>query len=69
MIFFLTDADDPMSASELAEIARTNRRSRAAICVIEFGRRHAAAGSNFLTELARESGGQYGYVNAAALSK
>ena len=28
VIFFLTDADDPMSASELAEIARANRRSR-----------------------------------------
>jgi VWA domain-containing protein len=69
VIFFLTDADDPMSASELAEIARTNRRSRAAICVIEFGRRAAPPGSNFLTELARESGGQYGYVNAAALSR
>jgi hypothetical protein len=69
VIFFLTDADDPMSASELAEIARTNRRSRAAICVIEFGRRTAPPGSNFLTELARISGGQYGYVNAAALSR
>jgi uncharacterized protein with von Willebrand factor type A (vWA) domain len=69
VIFFLTDADDPMSASELAEIARTNRRSRAAICVIEFGRRATPPGSNFLTQIARESGGQYGYVNAAALSR
>jgi hypothetical protein len=69
VIFFLTDADDPMSASELAEIARTNSRARAAICVIEFGRRNAPPQSNFLTELARQSGGQYGYVNAAALSR
>jgi hypothetical protein len=69
VIFFLTDADDPMSASELAEIARTNRRSGSAICVIEFGRRAAPPGSNFLTELARGSGGKYGYVNAAALSR
>jgi hypothetical protein len=69
VIFFLTDADDAMSASELAEIARTNRRLRTAICVIEFGRRATPPGSNFLTELARESGGQYGYVNAAALSR
>ncbi|HEY3391275.1 MAG TPA: hypothetical protein VGK58_01115 [Lacipirellulaceae bacterium] len=69
VIFFLTDADDAMPASELAEIARANRRSRAAICVIEFGRRSTPPGSNFLTELARESGGQYGYVNAAALSR
>jgi hypothetical protein len=69
VIFFLTDADDPMSVSELAEIARTNRRARSAICVIEFGRRVTPPQSNFLTELARESGGQYGYVNAAALSR
>jgi hypothetical protein len=69
VIFFLTDADDPMSASELAEIARTNHRSRAAICVIEFGRRATPPDRNFLTELARESGGQYGYVNAAALAR
>jgi hypothetical protein len=69
VIFFLTDADDPMPASELAEIARANLRSRAAICVIEFGRRPTPPGSNFLTELARQSGGQYGYVNVAALSR
>jgi hypothetical protein len=69
VIFFLTDADDAMSASELAEISRMNSRFRAAICVIEFGRRAAPPGNNFLTELARESGGQYGYVNAAALSR
>jgi hypothetical protein len=69
VIFFLTDADDRMSADELEEISRTNRRARAAICVIEFGRRTSPPQSNFLTELARESGGQYGYVNAAALSR
>jgi hypothetical protein len=69
VIFFLTDADDAMSPSELAEIARLNCRSRAAICVIEFGRRATPPENNFLTELARESGGQYGYVNAAALSR
>ena len=69
VIFFLTDADDPMSASELAEIARANRRSRSAICVIEFGRRATPPGSNFLTELARQTGGQYGYVNAARLTQ
>ena len=69
VIFFLTDADDPMSASELADIARSNRRSSSAICVIEFGRRTTPPGSNFLTELAQQSGGQYGYVNAATLSQ
>ena len=68
VVFFLTDADDPMSPSELADIARANRRARAAICVIEFGRRQAPSPGNFLSELARESGGQYGYVNTTRLT-
>jgi len=69
VIFFLTDADDPMPASELADIARANRRARAAICVIEFGRRQAPSPENFLSELARESGGKYGYVNTTRLTQ
>jgi hypothetical protein len=69
VIFFLTDADDPMSASELAEISRENTRAQAAICVIEFGRRQSPSPGNFLTELARQSGGRYGYVNTASLQK
>lgn len=69
VIFFLTDADDPMSPGELAEIARDNSRAQAAISVIEFGRRQSPLPGNFLTELARQSGGQYGYVNTATLSK
>lgn len=67
VVFFLTDADDPMSPSELADIARANRRARAAICVIEFGRRQSPSPGNFLNELATESGGQYGYVNTSQL--
>jgi Ca-activated chloride channel family protein len=67
VIFFLTDADDPMPPSELSEIARDNR-AHAAICVIEFGRRQSPSPGNFLSELARQSGGQYGYVNTAMLS-
>ncbi len=69
VIFFLTDADDPMPPSELADIARANRRAQAAICVIEFGRRQAPSPGNFLSDLARESGGQYGYVNTSQLQK
>jgi hypothetical protein len=69
VIFFLTDADDPMSASELAEIARVNRRTQAAICVIEFGRRQAPAPKNFLMQLASESAGQYGYIDTTKLPK
>jgi Mg-chelatase subunit ChlD len=62
VIFFLTDADDPMSASELAEIARLNRRARATICTIHFGRGPRQR-ENFLVDLANQSGGQYVYVD------
>jgi hypothetical protein len=69
VIFFLSDADDPMSASELAEIGRLNRRVLAAICVIEFGRQPAPGKDNFLMQLARESGGKYGYVDTTTLAR
>ena len=69
VIFFLTDADDPMSASELEEIATLNRRAGVTICTIEFGRGPAKAGKSFLTELARLSGGQYGYVDTLNLPR
>jgi Ca-activated chloride channel family protein len=68
VIFFLSDADDPMTAKEMVEIAELNERVGARICVIEFGRSDTAPKKNFLTELASQSGGQYGYVNAAKLS-
>lgn len=69
VIFFLTDADDPMSLHELDQIERANRRAHAAICVIEFGRRATAPTDNFLVQLARASGGQYGYVNTNRLAQ
>jgi hypothetical protein len=69
VIFFLTDADDPMSGSELAEIAKLHERFGATICAIEFGRSDAEPSNNFLKELARQTGGQYGYVNAAKLGR
>ena len=67
VIFFLTDADDPMPASELAEIADLNRRAGVVISTIEFGRGPAKQAKNFLTELARTTGGQYGYVDTQSL--
>jgi hypothetical protein len=67
VIFFLTDADDPMPASELAEIERLNRRAGATISTIEFGRGPQPGGANFLTELAQLTGGQYGYVDTLQL--
>jgi hypothetical protein len=67
VIFFLTDADDPMPASELHEIAELNRRAGVVISTIEFGRGPAKQAKNFLTELARTTGGQYGYVDTQSL--
>jgi len=69
VIFFLTDADDPMSTSELEEITRANRRSQTAICVIEFGRQPTPTPKNFLMQLAADTGGQYGYVDVTTLGK
>lgn len=68
VIFFLSDADGPMTAKEMEEITDLNERVGARICVIEFGRSNTAPQRNFLTELASSSGGEYGYVNAAKLS-
>jgi hypothetical protein len=67
VIFFLTDADDPMSPSEMAEIARANRRVQASICVIEFGKNAAPTPNDFLARLAHDNGGEYGYVDTTKL--
>jgi hypothetical protein len=69
VIFFLTDADEPMSRSELEEITELNRRSGVMISTIEFGRGPAKQAKNFLTELARLTGGQYGYVDTTKLGR
>jgi hypothetical protein len=68
VVFFLTDADDPMPVSELREVADLNRRLGVTISTIEFGRGPAKQSKNFLTELARITGGQYGYVDVTQLS-
>lgn len=67
VVFFLTDADGPMSALDLDDIARLNRRYNTTICTIEFGRGPSGGRYNFLKALAETTGGQYGYVNINAL--
>jgi hypothetical protein len=69
VIFFLTDAEDEMLSGEISEILRANERAGAMICVIEFGRSPLPPRENFLKRLARESGGQYGYVDTSGLSR
>jgi hypothetical protein len=69
VIFFLTDADDPMPESDVAEVVQLNRRANAAICTIQFGEGPQPSSDNFLVELAKQSGGQYGYVDTTKLGK
>jgi len=68
VVFFLTDADDPMRPSELAEVYQGNRAG-ATICTIEFGRGSLRHGDNFLTQLAHQTGGQFGYIDTTRLTR
>jgi hypothetical protein len=67
VIFFLTDADDAMSPSEIAELARINQKVQASICVIEFGKGPPTNPNDFLARLAHDNRGQYGYVDTTKL--
>jgi hypothetical protein len=58
-----------MSKYDLADVAQWNRRAQTAICVIEFGRKAVPEKDNFLMQLARESGGKYGYVDTTTLAR
>jgi hypothetical protein len=69
VIFFLSDADDPMTAAQLSEIARANDRVGARICVIEFGAAATPPKSNFLIDLAAQSEGEYAYVDVHKLPR
>jgi len=61
VIFFLTDADDPMWPEQLETIRRLS--NGISINAIEFGSGPAPRSENFLVRLARETGGKYGYVD------
>jgi len=69
VIFFLTDTDDPMAKSDLHEAIRRARRDTIAINTIEYGSGTAAVGENFLTRLARDTGGRYVYVDTQRLDR
>ena len=69
VIFFLTDTDDPMAASDLNEAIRRARRDTIAINTIEYGSGAAAHGKNFLTQLASETSGRYVYVDTQRLGR
>ncbi len=69
VVFFLSDADEPMSAKELEEIGRLNERVGAEICAIEFGRGDQPPSASSLAELAKSNDGQYVYIDTEKLSK
>ncbi len=67
VIFFLTDTDDPMTASDLIKAIRHARRDDIAINTIEYGSGASFTQENFLVQLARETGGQYVFVDTQKL--
>ncbi len=67
VIFFLTDGDDGLLPSELAQLYRLNGAG-ATICTIEFGQGAVRHRGNFLTELAEHTRGQYGYIDTTRLA-
>ena len=67
VLFFLSDAEKPMPAKELEEVARLNERVGARICVIEFGRGDKPPSASSLADLARANNGPYVYVDTQKL--
>ena len=66
VVFFLTDADDPvLTSSELARITRLNQG--VAIHTIELGVGPQTRNDNFLAQLARQNNGQHVYVDVAKM--
>ncbi|MBN1394916.1 MAG: VWA domain-containing protein [Pirellulales bacterium] len=62
VIFFLTDADEPtLETKQLEKIVRM--AAGIVVNAVEFGPGPKPAGSSFLAELARRSGGGYAYVD------
>src|SRR3569623_437644 len=61
VIFYLTDADEPvMNAERLLKLKRLNG-GRTSIHTIEFGLGARSGGENFLAKIARQNGGKYLY--------
>lgn len=68
VIFLLTDGDEPrLTAEQLAKIERWSAGIQ--INTIEFGPGPKPAGDSFLVRLARQSGGNYVYVDTTTFKK
>lgn len=67
VLFFLTDADNPMPGYEVNRAIGQAANQATAIHTIEFGIGTGTKRDNFLKRLASETGGQYSYVNVNQL--
>jgi hypothetical protein len=65
VIFFLTDADDPMPPGQLNEIRRL--AAGVTIHTVEFGVGSDHDPNNFLVKLAVQTGGQHVYKDVSEL--
>lgn len=63
VVFFLTDAAEPIITDQDLKVIDRWNRNAAAIHSIEFGPQAAPAADNFLKRLARNNGGSYVYKN------
>lgn len=68
VIFFLTDVDDPLSATDVDSIFRNNG-GITSINTIEFGYGANPGGANFLTRMAAQNNGKYVYVDTSLLER
>lgn len=69
VIFFLTDADDPLSQFELDRLVRRIVDSGATLHSIEFGTGSRRTTQGWIESLARRCGGQYRYIDILQLGK
>ena len=69
VIFFLTDTDNRMAEHEVAKAIDRCQRTGIAIQAIEFGVGLGSQRENFLKRLARETGGQYVYVDSSTFTR
>jgi hypothetical protein len=63
VVFFLTDADDAMPSYDVAEVIERAQATGTAIACIEFGEGPQPDGSNFLTQIATATRGDYVYID------
>jgi hypothetical protein len=69
VIFFLTDADDPLSQFELDRLVRRIVDSGATLHSIEFGTGPRRPTQGWIESLARRGGGQHRYIDILQLGK